>query len=849
MITRKRHFKTNIENVILKQKVFGLKANQTQKFSNKKFWSFSKLNLDFFNSKRKVYVGPIERYSPDATVGLTKEQVEKRVEQNLANDSKIQTSKSYFSIFYKNIFTFFNMIWLFIAIALCLVKQFTELTFVFVVLANTAIAIIQEIRAKITVERLSMQTLPHVKTIRDGQEVDISSNQIVLDDIIVLTNGNQIPADCIIVEGKVEVNESLLTGESSSILKQKGDRLLSGSYLVSGSCKARVDKIGKNNYMFQIAAKAREFKAPQSNLFKDINRLIKYIGIVIIPIGALTFWKEMAKPGMEITEAVKYTSGLMTMMIPAGMYLLITIALAVGVVKLAKKKTLVRDPYSIEMLARTNVLCLDKTGTITDGTMRVVELKTFSSQHKSSIKKILSQILFNQKATNATSNALIKEYGKEEKAALNTIEFSSERKYSVTELEKGKLYFLGAAAFIKCKMTVQERQYIEDMQNKGLRVIVLAKSSQPFKEKISGESSKVIAMIALEEHIRKDAVETIRWFQENGVQLKIISGDDPATVSKIAGKVGITDSEKYVSLEDFSLEEVEQMATQFTVFGRVTPEQKYTLIKALKKKGNTVSMTGDGVNDTLALKEADCSIAMADGSEVARNISNIVLLESNFTSLPNIVKEGRQVVNNVQFSSALFLMKTLMAIALGFITLIFYNLQYPFTPKMALLLEFFVIGIPSFILTFEPNSQQIKGNFIPQAMKRAFPRALLLFSNILLITILYQRQPILSFDQEQFNTLCVMVLTYTGLINLASLCFPLTAIRGVAIGISALGIVIANIVVPDFVAMTNFSTAVIVSFIVLFVVSAIVTVLVKLNKKTINKLKQKFIKLLQKTDE
>ncbi len=847
-----KNIKLENASTILKSEISQLHQNQARKFSNIKMKRF---NFDLNHKKKeeeqekeKQRVKPIVRYQAKYNQGLSNQQVQARQNAGLSNNTKITTSKSYLSIFLKNIFTFFNMIWLVIAVALGVVGAFQDMLFIVIVVANTAIAIIQEIRAKVTVEKLSMQTQPSVRVIREGEEVDVPSESLVLDDIIKLNNGNQIPADCYLVEGKVEVNESLLTGESNSVVKHKGDRLLSGSYIASGSCYARVDKVGKDNYMFQIAAKAREFKAPQSNLFKDINRLIKYIGIALIPIGVLTFLKEYNILGSTISTAIQNTSGSLTAMIPSGMFLLITISLAVGVVKLAKKKTLVRDLYSIEMLSRTNVLCLDKTGTITDGTMNVVEFETYSKQRKSTIKNILSSVLYNQKSSNATSNALIKEFGLIDTIqARNTIEFSSERKYSVTELDTNKIYFLGAASFIRCKLTQEQKDFIADASSRGLRVVALAEKTAPFSEKINGEDSTVLALIVLEEHIRKDAIETIKWFKENGVQIKIISGDDPATVSKIASRVGVADSDKYVSLESFSLKEVEQMADQFTVFGRVTPEQKYTIIKSLKTKGNVVSMTGDGVNDSLALKEADCSIAMADGSEVARNISKIVLLDSNFSSLPAVVKEGRQVVNNVQNSSALYLMKTFFAIILSLTTLLF-GMSYPFTPRMMFLIEFFIIGIPSFLLTFEPNSNQIKGNFIPQVMKRALPRSLLMLINILLIVFLSAKASS-PFTAEEVNTVCVLTLTYTGLINLITLCWPFSIMKGIAVGLSSLALILTNILMPEFFNMTSFTTPVMITFFALIFVSIVVLILIKVNKNSINRLKQKIIRLLQKTDE
>ncbi len=789
----------------------------------------------------------VERYDVDFKIGLNSEQVEKRKLDNLVNKTKVKSSKSYWSIFAKNIFTFFNMLWLIIAVALIAVGSYSDLIFIFVIIANTAIAIIQEIRAKITIEKLSIVTAPLVKTMRDGKIIELPSDQLLLDDIIILSNGNQIPSDCVIVDGSVEVNESLLTGESNAIEKTINAPLLSGSFIVSGQCYAKVDKIGKDNYIYQMAKKAKEFKAPQSNLFKDLNRLIKYIGIALVPIGILTFLKEYTQTGSTLKDQVTNTSGALTSMIPAGMFLLVTIALAIGVIKLARKKTLVRDLYSIEMLARTNVLCLDKTGTITDGTMNVVDFMSYSTKRKTSIKKILSNILNVQKTINATSSAMIKEFGRnDEFTALDIVEFSSERKYSITHLSNKKVYFLGAATRIGCKLSQQQLDFIKEQQNKGLRVLALSESSEKFDKNMTGKNSTLLALIVIEEHIREDAIETIQWFKDNGVEIKIISGDDPATVSKIAQRVGVEHSDKFVSLENFSLKEVEQMADQFTVFGRVTPEQKYTIIKALKNKGKVVAMTGDGVNDTLALKEADCSIAMADGSEVARNISKLVLLESNFSSLPSVVKEGRQVVNNVQNSSSLFLMKTFFAIILTVITL-FLQISYPFRPSMMMLLEAFVIGVPSFLLTFEPNTKPIRGNFIPQVLKRSLPRALLLLINVLIVIALNSSaNGTIILNDEEYKTLCVLVLTYTGFLNLSTLCIPFTLLKALTLGISLICITGTIIALPKFFSISSSSFTVLITFFAIMIVSVILILLIKFNQKRIDKLRDKVISLLQK---
>lgn len=805
----------------------------------------------FFKKKQEIDEDKVEkqvvRYNPDINSGLSDEQIAERTSSMLLNTSKTKVSKSYLSIFVKNICTFFNLIWVVIAVALLVVGSYSDLIFVFVVVANTAIAIIQEIRAKITVEKLSIVSTPHVKTLRNGEIVEVPSEKLALDDIIILTNGNQIPTDCVIVEGKVEVNESLLTGESNAIERSVDMPLLSGSFLVSGTCKARVDKVGKDNYIHQMAERAKEFKAPSSNLFKDINRLIKYIGIALIPIGVLTFLKEFTLSNNTIQDIVASTSGALTSMIPAGMFLLITISLAVGVVKLSRKKTLVKDLYSIEMLARTNVLCLDKTGTITDGTMNVVDFVTFGKQRKATITKILSSVLNSQKSVNATSNALIKEFGRNgDLKALNVLEFSSERKYSITQLNNKKCYFLGATTMIGCKLTVEQKEFISQQQSKGLRVLCLAESTHSFDKKMSGASSTAIAFIVLEETIRQDAIETIQWFKDNSVEIKIISGDDPATVSKIAQRVGVDNADKFVSLENTSLKEVEQMADQFTVFGRVTPEQKYTIIKALKNKGNVVAMTGDGVNDTLALKEADCSIAMADGSEVARSISKLVLLESNFSSLPAVVKEGRQVVNNVQNSSSLFLMKTFFAIVLTIITLVMRK-SYPFTPSNMFLLEAFVIGVPSFILTFIPNNSPIKGNFIPQVMKRALPRAMLMLINVLVVMAIYNSKLVPN-DVEifsEYHTLAVLILTYTGFLNLVSLCFSKNMIKIITIFVSFIGITVAIIAFPDFFSISTCNSTLLITFFTIILCSIILLILLRVNRKLIDKLREKIIVLLQ----
>lgn len=740
------------------------------------------------------------RYFPSAHDGLSNDEVALRISQKLVNDTKVKSSKSYLSIFVKNTCTFFNLLCIAIAIALIVVKSYANLIFLVVISLNTILAIIQEIRAKITVEKLSIVTAPKVKVVRGGKEEEIDPSKLVLDDVIVLTNGDQVPADCVIIDGKVEVNESLLTGESKALGKCEGEPLLSGSFLVSGLCYARVEKVGKDNYVYQMAQRAREFKAPESNLFKDLNRFIKYITIALIPIGILTFIKELSRAGWVINaNVVANTSGSLMGMIPAGMYLLITISLAVGVIKLAKKKTLVKDMYSIEMLARTNVLCLDKTGTITDGTMVVKDFVAYGEKRKGSHKKLLANVLANQKATNATLLALINEFGKGKKKAQNVLEFSSNRKYSVTEID-GKIYFLGAATRIGCALSEAQKVYIDEKTSQGFRVLAFSVLEGQFSDEISGKGSTLLALIALEDHIRKDASETIAWFKENGVEIKVISGDDPATVAKIAQRVGVEGSEKFISLENYSPEEVTQFASDYTVFGRVTPEQKYVLVKTLKSQGKVVAMTGDGVNDTLALKEADCSIAMADGSEVARNISKLVLLNSDFTALPAVVREGRQVINNVQGASSLFVMKTIAVMLLS-VLLICLNIDYPFQSTRMVPVEFMVIGVPSFLLTFIPNTSQIKGQFISQVLKKSIPRSLTIFASVMTVILLNRYTTL--FTPDEYATLLVLAMTLSGFVNLFFICFPFNWLKAGTCALSATLIVLGLLVMGKFFIQTT----------------------------------------------
>ena len=758
------------------------------------------------NLKKEKPEKVIERYNPSVEFGLSAEQVAERKKNKLDNKARTKSSKSYLGIIMKNTFTYFNLIWAIIIFAYIYVGSYNNLLFTVIIVANTVIAIIQECKAKYTVDKLSLITAPKIETVRGGKIIKINSNALLLDDIIIIKVGNQIPADCIMVDGYVEMNESLLTGESNSIKKKIGDELLAGSFVVAGTCYARVNKIGSESYIQTIAKEAKKFKRPNSNLFRDLNAIIKIIGIAIIPIAVIMFFNNMATSNSDFTTAITKTCGALTGMVPAGMFLLVTIALSVGVIKLSKRKTMVKDLYSIEMLARTNMLCLDKTGTITDGTMVVTSFDCLENSEEE-FKNIMASYLASHKDNNQTSQALI-EYFHNDKApkADKVMPFSSERKHSGCYFKNKGSFFLGAPEFVCKNIPAEILNQIKILNDNSQRVLLLAFTEEEFSEENAQiyEKTKPYAIIAIEDHIREDAIETINWFKQNDVKIKIISGDSPNTVSAIAKRVGIEGSEQCVSLEGLSPQEVAHLADRFTIFGRVSPEQKHQLVKALKAKGYVVAMTGDGVNDTLALKEADCSIAMADGSDVARNISHLVLMDSKFSSLPSVVREGRQVVNNIQKSSTLFLMKTFFSFLIAFFVIILHT-TYPFESVQLLLLEMFVIGLPSFILALEPNNEPIRGEFISTVIKKALPSALNLFVNVGAVIVIHKFGLI---TDVELSTLTVLMLTLTGLLNLIRLAYPFTKIRAVTVILSAILVTTASLILPEFFGLLVFNATV-----------------------------------------
>lgn len=651
-------------------------------------------------------------------IGLTKEEVEERIKENKVNYDTSLPTKSIKTIVRENIFTLFNLINILLGVAVFCVGSYKNLLFLIVIFCNTAISIIQEINSKKAVDKLSILAQAKVNCIRDGEKQEIGINSIVLDDLLMLETGNQIVADSIILEGEVEVNESFITGESDVIYKRKGDTLLSGSFVVSGKCKAEVIHIGDENYTSKISSGAKYVKKVNSEIMKSLNGIIKIVSIAIVPIGILLFFNQLGLTENSFKNAVVNTVAAIIGMIPEGLVLLTSTVLAVSVIRLSKRKVLVQELYCIETLARVDTLCLDKTGTITEGRMEVNDIIEITKS-KEELEEILSEIASASDDNNFTIEAIRAKYKNKEKwKVINKVPFSSQKKWSGVSFKDKGSYIIGAPEFVLREKYDEYKERIEKYSN-DYRVIIVANSEGDFIEKELPDKLEVLGFVLISDVIRKEANKTLKYFKEQGVNIKIISGDNPITVSKIAKRAGVENSEKYINMQEIKTkEQLEKAAKEYTIFGRVTPVQKKELVQALKKEGHTVAMTGDGVNDVLALKEADCSIAMASGSDATRNVAELVLLDSNFASMPEIVLEGRRTINNIERSATLFLVKTIYASILAIIFL-FVNMPYPFMPIQLTLISTVTIGIPSFVLALEPNKERIKGKFLRNVISRA----------------------------------------------------------------------------------------------------------------------------------
>ena len=711
--------------------------------------------------------GKTGRFRPDAHQGLSEAQVRARVEAGLTNQTSRAPGKTTAQILRGNLMTLFNLLNLVLAILVISVGSYKNALFMIVIILNAVIGTVQELRAKKTVEKLSVISAPTALAVRSGREVKLGVSELVLDDVMVLKSGMQICADGVVLEGEIEVNESLLTGESDPILKRPGDGLMSGSFVVSGRANARVDKVGDDNYAAQLTRDAQRLKKPNSELMKSLNALIRVISVVILPLGAALFIKSRFILHESLQDGVVSTVAAMVGMIPEGLILLTSVALAVGVIRLAQRKTLVQELYCMETLARVDVLCLDKTGTITEGSMEVqgiIPLAAPEDQVRTDMG-ILASAMQDDNPTFAALRAAFPPI--QGSAPLKVVPFSSARKWSGARFEKLGSLVLGAGEFVLGADYQSIRGRVEECAQKGQRVLVLAQSDQDFQgEQGLPQSLKPLALLTLADKIRPEAAGTLRFFAEQDVDLRVISGDNPKTVAAVAGRAGLKDAQLCVDASTLKTEEqIRQAAARYKVFGRVTPEQKCKLVRALKAQGHVVAMTGDGVNDVPALKEADCSVAMASGSDAARQVAQLVLLDNNFASMPHVVLEGRRVINNIRRSASLFLTKTLFSFLLAIISLIF-GAGYPFEPIQLTLFSTITIGIPSFFLALEPNRARIQGKFLQTVIRQAAPGALCIVLGVQALTALATGTP------EQLSTMATLYAVLVGLIVLFRVCMP-----------------------------------------------------------------------------
>ena len=728
--------------------------------------------------------------------GLTDEQVNERIEQGKVNADENPNTRTYKQIVRENTLTFFNFLNLVLLILVLMVGSYKNAFFVGIIIINTLIGIAQEIRAKKTIDKLAILTAKKSIVIREGKKWTVPTEDLVLDDLVCLKTGDQVPADAKVLEGSVEVNESLLTGESDNLPKNVGDELFSGSFVTSGEACCQIIHVGKDNYAAQITSEAKEFKRHNSELKNSLNAILKVISIIIVPLGALLFYKQYYVVGNTFKDSIVSMVAGVLGMIPEGLVLLTSVALTLGALVLANKKTLVQELYCIETLARVDTLCLDKTGTITEGTMCVERVEPWSeaSENKDTdeiptededepdlheIENMMANLMYVLKDQNATIDALRKRFPAKSSMTLeHIIPFSSDRKYSGAVFEDNGTYLMGAAQFLFPEGREDILDVCQNYAEEGLRVLVLAHSTQMAEETELPENLEPAALLLLTDVIREEAPDTLQFFDSQEVDLKVISGDDPVTVSAIAKRAGLKNAENYVDATTLETEEqLEEAVAKYSVFGRVTPQQKKEMVQALQKQGHTVAMTGDGVNDVLALKEADCSIAMAQGSDAAKNIANVVLLDSNFASMPHIVNQGRRVVNNIRTAASMFLIKTMFSVMLSLLTIFFGN-AYPFEPIQMSLISACAVGIPTFLLAQENNYDKIDHTFLRHVFLNAFPAALTITSCVFAVMLVCQN---VYHSNDMLSTACVLVTGWNYMAALKTVYAPLNTYRKVII--------------------------------------------------------------------
>ena len=711
--------------------------------------------------------------SDEKIQGLSQYEVDERVAAGKRNVIQNKSSRTISQILRTNICTFFNLLNVILLVLVITVGSVKNMFFILLAVANTLVGTIQEIRAKRTLDKLRILTISHIPVIRDGVQREIPVDQLVPDDIMILKTGSQIPADAVVIDGSMDVNESLLTGESDSIYKTPGAAVLSGSFVTAGTAVCRVTKVGEESYMEQISKEAKVFKQVHSELRNSMNKILKFISIVILPIGIALFCKQYFLSGEGYNAAILDTVSAMLGMIPQGLVLLISTALALGVIRLSARKTLVQELYCIETLARVDTLCLDKTGTITEGRMCVQGTEPLIEGID--VGGLISRILAALSEENDTSRALQEAFPpKETVPCAHVIPFSSDRKYSGAAFQNEGTYYMGAYQFLFPKADPAITEKISEYAKKGMRVLVVAHTPQVMQENNLPADIELLGLVLITDVIRKEAPEILQYFYNQGVDLKVISGDDPVTVSAIAAKAGLRHAEKYVDATTLhTQEELQQAVRTCNVFGRVTPRQKEQMVRALQNDAHTVAMTGDGVNDVLALKAADCSIAMASGSDAAKNTANLVLLDSNFASMPHIVNEGRRVINNIRMAASMFLVKTIFSMLLSIMT-IFFGQSYPFIPIQLSIISTCAVGIPTLILQLEPSFDPIEKGFLRHVFRYAIPVALTIGCSVFLIDNI---GALAQQSESMISTVCVLVTGWNYLYALRLVYSPLTKFR------------------------------------------------------------------------
>ena len=793
--------------------------------------------------EEEVVRGEIQRVVPDYRVGLNPEQIRIREENGWTNDEVASPGLTTKEIVHNNIFTYFNLIFLILAILLCLVGSFRNLTFLPVIICNTLIGIVQEIRSKKVLDRLTMLNAPHAEVIRGGVSLNLETDQLVVDDIVVFRAGNQICADAVVEAGEVQVNESLLTGESDEITKKRGDRLMSGSFVVSGSCHARLDKVGADSYISQLTLEAKAMQqGEQSEMIRSLDKLVKIVGIALIPIGIILFVQSYFYNHDSFRQSIISMVAAVLGMIPEGLYLLASVALAVSAMRLASKKVLLHDMKSIETLARVNVLCVDKTGTITEDSMSVSEVakaKTYDEEKMPDLNRMIGDFVKGMDADNSTMRAMKEHFTEHsDKVPEKVIPFSSTVKYSGV-IFKDQAYVLGAPEFVLREDYTKYQGRIEQYTSKGFRVLVFGNyDGEPDGKPLTGTVTP-LGYVLLLNKVREEAPATFKYFADQGVAIKVISGDNPITVSETAKQAGIEGAENYVDAGTLKTEEDIALAvSKYTVFGRVIPEQKRQFVQALKKQGMTVAMTGDGVNDVLALKDADCSVAMASGSDAAVQASQVVLLESDFSRMPEVVLEGRRVVNNIQRSASLFLVKNIFSFLLAIFSAVF-MITYPLEPSQVSLISMYTIGIPAFFLALQPNRDIIKGHFLTNVFLKALPAGL---TDVLAVGALVVFGQTFGVASKDISTAATMLLAIVGFMILYRICQPMNALRMIVWIGCVIGLLGCSIFLPQLFAITGMSR----KCIMLFVVFSIATEpVLRYLTKLIEWLRKQYIKFIK----